>query len=144
MNTKRFVPAFIVVFVLLEITSYIIHGVILSSTYMSEGIKEVFRADMGSKMWVMWVTDLIWSFFFVFFFVKGYENKGIMEGIRYGFYIGIFYFFVEAYQGFAMYPLPYSLTFQWFIYGLIQAIILGITVSLIYKPAEAAAKPSAA
>ncbi len=136
MNSKRFVIAFIVVFVVLEITNYLVHGVILSSTYASEGVKELFRPDMMSNMWIIWVTDIIWSFFFVFFFVKGYENKGIMEGLRYGFYMGIFFAMVSAYQTYAMYPIPYSLAFEWFIYGLIQFIILGYIVAMIYKPAE--------
>ena len=139
MNTKKFLIAFVVVFVLLEITNYLIHGVILSSTYAEEGVKQVFRSmeEMQSKMWIMWVADLVWSFFFVFIFVKGYQNKGIMEGIRYGVYIGIFVSFVFAYQSFAMLPLPYSLTFEWFITGLIQCIILGIVAAVIYKPKEA-------
>lgn len=139
MNTKKFVLAFIVVYVLLELTNYLVHGVILASTYNSEGVKELFRPDMMSNMWIMWVTDLIWSFFFVFFFVKGYENKGIMEGLRYGFYMGIFFAMVSAYQTYAMYPIPYSLAFEWFIYGLIQFLILGYAVATIYKPAEKAA-----
>lgn len=145
MNSKRFVTAFIVIFVVLELTNYLIHGVILSSTYASEGVKELFRPDMMSNMWIIWVTDIIWSFFFVFFFVKGYENKGIMEGLRYGFYMGIFFAMVSAYQTYAMYPIPYSLAFEWFIYGLIQFIILGYIVAMIYKPAEkvAAQTPAA-
>ncbi|HEY6907005.1 MAG TPA: hypothetical protein VI230_06020, partial [Ignavibacteriaceae bacterium] len=69
MNTKKFVLAFIVVYVLLELSNYLIHGVILASTYAGEDLKQLFRADMMSNMWIMWVTDLIWSFFFVFFFV---------------------------------------------------------------------------
>lgn len=136
MNTKKFVLAFIVVYVLLELSNYLIHGVILASTYAGEDLKQLFRADMMSNMWIMWVTDLIWSFFFVFFFVKGYENKGAMEGLRYGFYMGIFFGLVNSYQAYAVYPIPYSLAFQWFIYCLIQFLILGVIVSLIYKPAE--------
>lgn len=144
MDTKKLVLAFIVVFVVLEITNYLVHGVILSSTYMSEGVKEIFRSDMSSNMWIIWVTDLIWSFFFVFFFVKGYENRGIMEGLRFGFYMGIFYGLVGSYQAYAMFPLPYSLAFQWFIYALIQFLILGLTASLIYKPGKTAAPESPA
>jgi magnesium-transporting ATPase (P-type) len=89
---------------------------------------------MMSKMWVMWVTDIVWSFFFVFIFVKGYQNKGVMEGLRYGVYIGLFFSFVFAYSSYAMYPLPYSLIFQWFLIGLIQSVVLGIVTAVIYKP----------
>jgi len=37
----------------------------------------------------------------------------------------------------AVYPIPSSLALQWFIYGAIQTIILGVVTALIYKPAEA-------
>ena len=141
MNKQKFWIAFIVIFIILEVTNFLIHGTLLSSTYQSEGIKEIFRnmEEMESKMWIMWLTDLIWAFFFTFIFVKGYENKGIMEGIKYGIYIGIFVSLVFSYQSYVVYPLPYSLVFQWFIYGLIQCIILGIVAAVIYKPKPAAA-----
>ncbi|MCX8010527.1 MAG: hypothetical protein N3A61_05195 [Ignavibacteria bacterium] len=138
MNTKRFIIALVVVFVVLEILGYLIYNLILASQYQAEELKSVFRSmeDMSSKMWVMWVTDLIWSFFFVFLFAKGYENRGIMEGVRFGFYIGIFWGMVSAYQSYVICPLPYSLIFQWFIYSLIMMIILGVLTALIYKPKE--------
>ena len=141
MNSKRFWIAFVVVFIVLEVTNYLVHGVILDATYNSEGLKEVFRSqeEMQSNMWIMWITDIIWAFFFTFIFVKGYENKGIMEGVKYGIYIGIFFSLVIAYGNYAVYPIPYSLALQWFIYGLIQCIILGIFAAAIYKPKEAAA-----
>jgi magnesium-transporting ATPase (P-type) len=141
MNKSKFWIAFVVIFVVLEVTNFLVHGTILSSTYQSEGIKEIFRnmEEMESKMWIMWLTDLIWAFFFTFIFVKGYENKGLMEGIKYGIYIGIFVSLVFSYQSYVVYPLPYSLVFQWFIYGLIQCIILGIVAALIYKPKPATA-----
>ena len=136
MNKNKFWIAFIVIFVVLEVTNFIIHGTLLSSTYQSEGIKEIFRnmEEMESKMWIMWLTDIIWAFFFTFIFVKGYENKGIMEGIKYGIYMGIFVSLVFSYQSYVVYPLPYSLVFQWFLFGLIQCILLGIVAALIYKP----------
>ena len=139
MNSKKFWIAFIVVFVVFEATNYLIHGVILSSTYESEGIKKVFRTaeEMDAKMWIMWVTDIIWAFFFTFIFVKGYENKGIMEGIKYGIYMGIFFSLVVAYRNYTVLPIPYYLALQWFVYGLIQCIIVGITAAAIYKPKEA-------
>jgi len=139
MDKKKFIIAFVVVFVLLEIMSYLVNNVFLMSAY--EANKAAFRpmADMMSKMWVMYVTDLIWSFFFVFFFIKGYENKGLGEGIRFGVYMGLFFSLVNAYSAYVVYPLPYSLTFQWFVYGLIEMIILGIALSLIYKPKPAPA-----
>ena len=136
MNTKKLLLAFIIVYVIFEATNYLIHGVILAQTYLSQGVIDVFRgkADMESKMWVIFVTDLIWAFFFVFFFAKGYENKGIIEGVRFGFYIGLFHSLFYAYQNYALFPLLYSIVFQWFVFGMIQSILLGMVASILYKP----------
>lgn len=137
MNTKKFFIAFIVVFVVLEVTNYLIHGVILDSAYKDEMYKNIFRpeAEMMSKMWIGWVLDIIWSYFFVFLFVKGYENKGVGEGLRFGLYIGLFYILVSSYGMYVVLPIAYSLALQWFIYGLIQMLILGVITAVIYRPA---------
>jgi hypothetical protein len=136
MNQKKFWIAFIVIFIAYEITNFLVHGLILGSTYMSEEVAPLFRSQevLASTQWVRLFTELVWSFFFTFIFVKGYENKGIMEGIKYGVYMGLFYSFVFAYQTYWMFPMPYSLTLQWFIFGLIQCVILGILAATIYKP----------
>ena len=138
MNVKKFWIAVVVVFILAEVTGFLIHGVMLSSTYESEGIKEIVRGmeEMQSNMWIMWVTDLVWVFFFTFIFVRGYENKGLLEGFKYGIYIGLFVPFVFAYQSYVIYPVPYSLAFKWFLFGVIQCVIYGLAVAAIYKPKE--------
>ena len=139
MNVKKFWVAFVAIFIVLEILGYLVHGVLLGATYESEEIKEVFRTmeEMDSRMWIMILTDLIWVYFFTFFFVKGYENKGIMEGVRYGAYMGIFVSLVFSYQNYVVLPIPYSLALQWFIYGFVISVILGVIAALIYKPAAA-------
>ena len=146
MNTKKLLITFIVVFILLQVMDYIIHGVILSSNYQMEEVKAAFRpeAEMNSNMWMIWVGGLIWSYFFAFFFAKGYEGKGIMEGLRFGFYMGMFWALVTSLQSYAMMPIPFSLAIQWFIFGLIEMLILGVVAALIYKSKEAAAPQAAA
>lgn len=139
MNTKKLIIAVIAVFVLLEATNYLINMVILSSTYAQPEISKVFRSmeEMNAKMWRMWVADIVWSFFFVFIFTKGYQNKGLMEGARYGVYIALFMNFMAAVAQNVVYPIPFSLALQWFIYGSVQCIILGVVTAFFYKPAVA-------
>ncbi|MCL4548270.1 MAG: hypothetical protein M1495_06850 [Bacteroidetes bacterium] len=140
MNVKKLIIAFVVVFILLEATNYLVNMVILSSTYANPDISKIFRpmAEMESKMWMMWIADLVYSFFFVFIFVKGYESKGIMEGVRYGIYIGLFIQLLAAVAQNVFYPVPGYLAVQWFIYGLIQSVIFGVAAAMIYKPKAAA------
>ncbi len=136
MFTKKFYLTFVAVFITLEVTGFILYMWLMGDTWKSEEVAKFLRpeADWMGKMWIVYLTDLIWSFFFTFFFVKGYENKGIAEGIRFGIYIGLFFSLVMAYQSYVFYPWPYWVTFQMFVYGLIQAILCGVVAALVYKP----------
>lgn len=131
MNKKVWV-GFAAVFVGMAVTDYLIHGVILSSMYESEPLKNLWRPDMMNKMWIFYVTYVIMSFFFTLIFSKGYEGKGIPEGVRYGLYVGFLMATPMAYASYVMYPIPYSLAMQWFIYGMVQYIILGIIVAVVF------------
>ena len=134
MDTKRFLLASLAVFVTLQILDFVIHNLILGSTY--EAIQGVFRPDMADKMWVISLMGLVLSFQFVYIFTKGYEGKGIMEGLKYGLLIGLVIHFVGAFNQFAVYPLPYGLIWKWIIWGTIQLMIAGAVAALIYKPKE--------
>ncbi len=127
---KKFWLGFVVVFIVLEILMYFVDGVLLASTYATV---QIWRPDMMSLMWVYHVITLIGAFFFTFIFSKGFENKGIMEGVRYGFYIGVWMSVGMAYGTYAMVAIPYSLALQWFIYGVIEYIIAGVALALVFK-----------
>lgn len=138
---KKFWLAFIVVFILWNVLDYLIHSVILSSAYMSEDVMKVMRPDMMSKMWIFYVVSFIESFFLALIYSKWQKGKGISEGIQFGVYSGLLMATPMAYSSYAMYPLPYSLVLQWFLYGLLQFIIIGIVMALLFgkKPPEVAA-----
>jgi hypothetical protein len=130
---KKFWLGFAAVFIVLEILMYLVDGVILASTYATV---QIWRPDMMSLMWIYHVITLIGAFFFTFIFSKGFENKGIMEGVRYGFYIGVWMSVGMAYGTYAMVAIPYSLALQWFIYGVIEYIIAGVALALVFKGAK--------
>ncbi|MDP2039385.1 MAG: hypothetical protein Q8L04_18560 [Ignavibacteria bacterium] len=48
--------------------------------------------------------------------------------------------FVAAVAQNAVYPVPYTLALQWFIYGTIQNVILGVVVAFLAKPAAKSAE----
>ena len=132
MNVKRFVWASIAVFIAFEIIDAVVHMVILKKTY--EALGPIWRPDMMSLTWIFHVGSLILAFLFTYIFVKGYENKGIAEGVRYGIIIGLFFNITFEFFDYAMFPLPLSLCVQWFIYGMIGFVICGIIAAGIYKP----------
>jgi len=132
MNRKRFIWVSLVVFLVFEIIDAIVHMVILSKEY--EALRLMWRPDLMSKIWIFHVGSLVLAFLFTYIFVKGFENKGIAEGVRYGLIIGLFANIPYAFYEYAMLPLPFSLCLQWFIYGMIEYIICGIFAAAIYKP----------
>ena len=140
MNKKVWI-GFIVVFVLMEIVSLVVDRLILGSTY--ESLKSLWRPDMMSFLWIYHVIMVISAFFFSFIFSKGFEGKGIAEGVRYGLYIGIWLSVGMAYGSYAMIAIPYSLALQWFIYGVVSYIIYGIALAMVFKKKEAKVEKAA-
>jgi hypothetical protein len=140
MNKKLWIT-FIVVFIVYFILDWLVNGVLLHSTYMAEDVAKIMRpeAEVNSNMWMIVISDLVYTFFFTFIFSKGFENKGWMEGLRYGLYIGLMVSLPMAYITYAVQPIPYSLALQWFIFGTLQNIIIGIVAALLYKPKAATA-----
>lgn len=130
MNIKHWLIASIVVYIVMGLTEYIVHGIILMGTY--EATASVWRPMEEIKGWIGFVTGAIFSLIFVYIFIKGYEGKGIMEGAPvwimdrphvYGFY--------------SVLPIPYSLALMWWIFGTVQIVIYGIVAAAIYRPVSA-------
>ncbi len=128
--SKKFWTGFVAVFVAMEILEFLIHGVLLSSA--SQATKDVWRPDMDSLRWIYHVLAIVGAFFFTLVFSKGYEGKGVMEGVRYGLYIGIWMSVGMAYGSYAMIKIPYSLALQWFIYGVVEYVVFGIVLAAVY------------
>lgn len=131
MNTKKFIITSIIVFVVYEILSYLIHSLILMGAY--EATASLWRTDMNSVMWIMWLADLAKAFVFVYIFTKGMENKGWAEGLRFGFWMGLYVYLGMGFGMYATSPIPFSLAIQWFIFGIIHLMICGIVAALVYK-----------
>ena len=132
MNVKRLLLAALAVFVTFQVTDFVIHNLILSAEY--EASVELWRSDMMDLMWMMYIISIVLSLFFTYVFVKGYDGKGILEGVRYGLIFGVGFHVVSIMSQYVVYPIPETLMIKWFVFGLIQFLIAGIVVSLVYKP----------
>lgn len=126
-----------VVFILLVVLGMVIHGVLLSPTYST--MEGLVRPQAEMKMWIIFVVDAVVAYFFTLIFSKGYENKGIAEGVRYGLYIGLMFGISMAYGSYASMPIPYSLALQWFLYTIAQYIVCGVALAMVFKPKAASA-----
>ena len=133
---KRFWLAVLAVYVAAQAMNFVIHSVWLDPIYSS--LIGVFRTEeeMIPLTWVFFVTSLVMVFFFCFIFTRGYENRGIGEGVRYGIYMGLFCMTVQAFDAYVVYPLPYGLILNWFLFGMFSFVVMGIVLAVVYRPAE--------
>jgi len=130
---KKFWISFIATYVVYEILEFLIYAVLLKSSYMSEEVMKIMRPEADIKMWVLFVAGLFFVFFFCLIFSKGQEGKGLMEGVRYGFYVGMMVAVPMAYATYATQPIPYTMAMQWFIYGLIECVVIGAVMAQLYQ-----------
>jgi len=135
MNVKRFVLGCVAVYVAAQVLGFVIHQVFLAETYGS--LASVWRpeAEMMAMMWMMYLTAALWTVLFCYIFTRGYENKGIMEGLRYGLLIGLFWI-PFAYESHVIYPVPIGLAHIWAITTIVSCMIYGMIFAAIYRPAE--------
>jgi hypothetical protein len=127
---RKLIIGFITVFVVFIILDYLIHNVLLISLY--EETEHLWRPAEEMRSWIFLVTGLFFAFFFTLIFSKGYEGRGIMEGFRYGLYVALMVQLPGAYVSYAVTPIPYALALQWFLYGTVQYILLGILLARVY------------
>ena len=136
MNGKRLALSCIVVFIFIFLSDWLIHGKLLMGIYQETSTLWRPQDEMRAMMPWMTAAQLLLSVVFCLIFVKGYENRGIAEGIRYGILMGLL-FIPQNLITYAVQPLPGKLIGAWIAAGFIQAIIAGILVAALYKPKQA-------
>ena len=131
---KKFVISGFIVFMVSLLYNGLVHGVLLKSSY--DPIRHLLRDDMNQKMPLSLVATLAISYLFVLNFTKWSKGKGIKEGIVYGIFFALLIgLFVDVNQ-YVMYPLPAHIAAEWFVSGMIEFVLNGIILSLIYKKAK--------
>ncbi len=134
MDKKRFVVGSLVVLAVYLVFDYLVNAGVLRSSYESESLKKLWRPDFADKTWIMWIINVIWSFLFSLIYIKGYEGRGgMMEGVRYGFWIGLFMSVPMAFGQYVVYPIPFQLALQWFVFGTLQSVICGAALAFVYR-----------
>ena len=136
---KKVLTGAAVVWIAMVILGYLIHEVLLASTYMTESMQHLWRQPEEMKTWVIFVSNLIVSYFLSLVFSKGYQGTGIGEGVRFGLFMGLIIATPMAYATYATMPITYSLALQWFIYGIIEYVIYGVLLAAVYGKKAAAA-----
>jgi hypothetical protein len=131
---KRYIIGCLAVWAFFFLSDGLLHGCLLKPFY--DQTADLWRPEkeMCSKMpWIIAYEGVL-AFLFGFIFTKGYERKGLGEGARYGWWIGLL-FSASNLMWYAILPIPGTLALSWAAGMLAQLTLAGIIFAAIYKPA---------
>lgn len=125
MNPKRLWPCIIATFLVLCITDFVIHGVILKATYQST--QELWRPEEVMPRYMAWmfVGQFVMAASMSVIYAQGFADKGSLKcALMFGLFMGLHgNGFVPIYYSVA--PWPALLCVEWVAFGLMQSVLLG-------------------
>jgi hypothetical protein len=136
MNWKRLLTAAFAVFVVVQALEFFLNAVLMKSA--NESLKSLWRPNMSSRAWLMYVFSALVALLFTYIFVKGREGKGLAEGVRFGIIMWLFITVPMNVGWWVMLPIGWQIILRWILFGLLEMLIAGILVAAIYKPAAPA------
>ncbi len=124
----------IVVFILWSILDFLIHSVMLQSTYQETS--HLWRPMDEMKMPLMSFVTLIFSICFVCIYSYLIEPKSLQSGIKYGVIFGIATGTSMGFGSYCYMPIPLSLAFSWFFASVVELSLAGLVIGLVIKTAN--------
>ena len=129
--TKRTVFAVVVVFIMWSILDFIIHGVLLASTYAATA--GLWRPMGEMKMPLMYLVTLVFTGCFVLIYAYLVGQKSWVSGIKFGALFGLATGISMGFGSYSYMPIPLALAWSWFLGSLIEAMIAGAIVGAIIR-----------
>jgi len=131
---KRTILAVIAVFIAWSILDFVIHGLLLQSTY--EATASLWRPMDEMNMPLIYLVTLAYAACFVAIYGVLISEKSFTAGIKFG---GLFGLAAGISMGFGSYsymPIPLTLAWSWFFGMLIEGIVAGALVGAILVPGK--------
>jgi hypothetical protein len=131
MNWTRALIAGVAGGVVVNIADFIQHGLILGKAYEKY---PVFTQTQANPLHFLAIAVLT-GIFAALLFAKTRDSwpDGIKGGLMFGFMLGLVYFFQPFYNNLVLEGFPYHLGWCWGGVNLVDSVLFGAVVSLIYK-----------
>jgi hypothetical protein len=130
---KKFIIAWIVVFVAWFLGSFVVHGVLLRPDYVQ--LSSLFRndADQQQLFPLMMFAHVILSGAFVWIYARGVEAKPwLAQGLRFG--VAVALLTVPIYLiYFVVQPMPLAVAIKQMVFDGVLMVILGAIVAWLYR-----------
>jgi hypothetical protein len=129
---KRFLVAWLVVFVLYMAGGIVVHGMLLADEYTATGLMRP-EADAQKLMHLMILAHVLMAGAFTWIYARGVENKPWLgQGLRFGLAVAILVVPIYVIY-YVVQPTPGVLAVRQIAYDTILTLILGAAVAYLYR-----------
>ena len=136
MNIKRLVIAIVVIYFVSYGIATLYSEVLFADQFAAFNALMRPGAQAGGYLAAMLAGYLVMTSLFCYIFTKGYENKGLAEGLRYGLLMGLLLASIEWNYGISL-PLSMTLVILDTILSVFIWTVAGLILAAIYKPRPA-------
>lgn len=132
MFSKRIMVSTLAVFITMMVFGFVVFGVLLGDFYAANQGDLAVRPEGEVLMGWLAVAELIMSYTFVLIWSHDAQDKGVNEGIRFGFFMGLFWASVEI-MNYAFMPMQMNVMIIGFILDLVMFMLAGAVLSVVWK-----------
>lgn len=129
---KKFLLAWLVVFLLYMAGGMVVHGVILGDDYMATGLMRP-EAEATELMHLMILAHVLMAGAFTWIYARGVENRPWLgQGLRFGLAVAVL--FVPIYLiYYVVQPTPGELAAKQIVLDTVLLLIIGAAVAFLYR-----------
>ena len=129
---KRFLVAWLVVFVLYMVGGMVVHGMLLADEYTATGLMRA-EAEAQKLMHLMVLAHVMMAGAFTWIYARGVENKPWLgQGLRFGLAVAVLFTPIYIIY-YVVQPTPGVLAVRQIAYDTILTLILGAAVAFLYR-----------
>jgi hypothetical protein len=136
MNHVRVAIAAVATWAVSLVVGFVVNNIMLADIYAANQAVMRPEAEMTRVLPIGFVFLLLGFFAFAYMYAKGYEGgSGLVEGLRFGLCVGILVTGFGLIWQYVLYPINGTMAVTIIIDSLLESMLYGAIVGLIYKPA---------
>ena len=130
---KKFLVAWLVVFIVMMLGGLVIHGMLLHDEYMATGLMRPEAEQEGFMAWMV-LAHVVMAGAFTWIYARGVENKPWLgQGLRFGLALALFCTVPIYLIYYCVQPVPEMLVIRQIAYDLIMMLFVGAVVAFLYR-----------
>ena len=135
---KKFIIAWIAIFVVWMFGSFVVHGLLLSTDY--KALASMFRSEVDSQAYMPFMlgAHAIMAGAFVWIYARGAEAKPwLAQGMRFSVAVALLAVVATYMIYYAVQPMPGALVVKQIVFDSALLLVLGALVAFLYRQPDA-------